>query len=57
MVVAKIYPHPEAGGRGKKGMGSIHFPQVPKQTLSNARTVIAHAADLVGGVIAPISVL
>ena len=51
MVVAKIYPEPEKGGRGKKaslkeefGFGAAH--------LSRARTVIRYAGDLADGVLA-----
>ena len=36
MAVAKIYPEPEKGGRGKKGTGSGKYP-IAQQRLSEAR--------------------
>ena len=40
MAVAMIYPNPEKGGRGRKGLGD---PNVSAERLSRARTVLAFA--------------
>ena len=39
MAVARMYPEPEKGGRGKKSFKNIGFP-VSGQYISHARTVL-----------------
>jgi len=39
MAVAKIYPKPEKGGRGKKRLGDL---TVSAERISTARTVLHH---------------
>ena len=48
MAVAKIYPEPEKGGRGKKGAACGEFSGVPTQRVSEARAVLQYAPDLPG---------
>ncbi len=43
MAVAKIYPDPEKGGRGKKRLGDL---KVSAERISLARTVLTYAPDL-----------
>ena len=52
MAVAMIYPEPEGRGRGKKGSVSERFPEISKGKVSEARTVLKHAPDLAGNVLA-----
>ncbi len=42
MAVAKIYPEPEKGGRGKKALKNSEFG-VSRQYIGFARTVLHHA--------------
>ncbi len=42
MAVAKIYPEPEKGGRGKKLTGTGEFSEISQQRLSDARFVLNH---------------
>jgi ParB-like nuclease domain len=49
IVVARIYPEPEKGGRGKKSSVTKEFSD---ERLSLARTVIRHAPDLASSVLA-----
>jgi hypothetical protein len=49
IVVAKIYPEPEKGGRGKNSSVTKEFSS---ERLSLARTVLRHAPDLAASVIA-----
>ncbi len=49
MAVAKIYPDPEKGGRGK----TVRLPDgLSKQRISEARTVLQYAPDLADNVLA-----
>ncbi len=48
MAVAKIYPEPETGGRGKKRLGDL---TVSAERLSLARTVLQYAPDLADNVL------
>ncbi len=48
MAVAKIYPEPEKGGRGKKLPANGEFSGVPSQRISEARTVLQYAPDPAG---------
>lgn len=50
MVAACLFPEPEKGGRGQKGSAREQFPGISKKALSEARTVIRYAPDLVEGV-------
>ena len=43
MAVAKIYPEPEKGGRGKKALKNSEFG-VSRQYIGFARTVLHHAS-------------
>ena len=48
MAVAKIYPKPEKGGRGK----TVRLPDgLSKQRISEARTVLQYAPDLADNVL------
>jgi hypothetical protein len=51
MVAAKAYPAPEPGGRGKKSSAAEKFPMVSSGKLSEARTILSYAPDLVDEVI------
>jgi hypothetical protein len=51
MVVAMMYPEPEAPGRGKKGSATEQFPMVSKTSLSCARKVLRLAGDLAPNVL------
>jgi hypothetical protein len=42
MALAKIYPDPEKGGRGKKGLGDL---SVSGERLSKARAVLRDGRD------------
>ncbi len=46
MAVARIYPEPEKGGRGKKLTGTGEFSGISLQRVSEARTVLKHEPDL-----------
>ena len=48
MAVAKIYPEPEKGGRGKKRLGDL---TVSAERISTARTVLRYAPDLADNVL------
>ena len=48
MAVAKIYPEPEKGGRGKKASVSKEFSGA---RVSQARTVLKYTPELAGGVL------
>ncbi len=48
MAVAKIYPEPEKGGRGKKRLGDL---TVSAERLSLARTVLQYAPDIADNVL------
>lgn len=50
MAVAKIYPEPKKGGRGKKAVEITGFG-VDQSPLSHARTVLKHAPDLADNVL------
>jgi hypothetical protein len=52
IAVAVIYPESEKGGRGQKGLSSKGFSDVASGRLSQARTVLKLAPDLVDGVLA-----
>ena len=47
MAVAKIYPKPEKGGRGKKGAGSGRFSD--HRRIGEAREVLRYSPELAGG--------
>lgn len=49
MAVAKIYPEPEKGGRGKNAVVTTEFSA---SHLSHARTVLQWAPELVDAVLA-----
>ncbi|WP_027152199.1 hypothetical protein [Mesorhizobium sp. WSM2561] len=51
MAMALAYPNVEQVHRGKKASGSGRFPDVTKQRLSDARSLLEHE-DLVGQVLA-----
>ena len=51
MVVAKAYPEPASGGRGKNSPVTGRFPMIGQQRLSEARTVVQWAPELVDAVI------
>ncbi len=50
MAVAKIYPEPEKGGRGKKSVKITEFG-FDSSYLSHARTVLQYAPDLADNVL------
>ncbi len=50
MAVAKIYPEPEKGGRGKKSSKTEGF-KVSAANISYARTVLQYAPDLAANVL------
>jgi hypothetical protein len=54
MVAACMFPDPEKGGRGQKGSATEQFPGVSRKMLSEARSVLALAPDLVGERPAPV---
>ena len=49
MAVAMIYPEPEKGGRGKKGLQVATV--LDKSRLSQARTIVKASTDLAERVI------
>ena len=49
MTVAKIYPEPERGGRGKKATVSVE--NVSPQRVSYARSILRYAPDLADNVL------
>lgn len=51
MIAACLFPEPEKGGRGQKGSATEQFSGVSRKALSEARTVIRYAPDLVAGAV------